>query len=105
MLEPKLLVMDEPCAGLDFHEREKLLVDLGKLASRDTMLVYVTHHIEEIIPLFTHVALVHDGQITAAGPKEEVLNKELLSQIYDWPVEMDWVSGRPWIRPVSGGNE
>lgn len=104
MLEPKLLVMDEPCAGLDFHEREKLLIDLGRLADRDMMLVYVTHHIEEIIPLFTHVALVCDGQITAAGPKEEVLNKELLSQLYDWPVEMDWVSGRPWIRAVSGGN-
>ena len=69
-----------PAQDLTFM-REKLLIDLGKLASRDTMLVYVTHHIEEIIPLFTHVALVHDGQITAAGPKEEVLNKELLSQI------------------------
>ncbi|BBH19899.1 ABC transporter ATP-binding protein [Paenibacillus baekrokdamisoli] len=105
MSEPKLIVMDEPCAGLDFHEREKLLIDLGRLADRDIMIVYVTHHTEEIIPLFTHVALIHDGQITAAGPKEEVLTTERLSQTYDWPVELEWANERPWIRASAGGNK
>jgi iron complex transport system ATP-binding protein len=105
MADPKLLVMDEPCAGLDLHEREKLLLDLGKLSGRGLMVVYVTHHLEEIIPLFTHVALIHEGRITAAGPKEEVLNGEALSRAYDWPVEVDWVNDRPWIRAVSGGVE
>ncbi|GGD63836.1 ABC transporter ATP-binding protein [Paenibacillus nasutitermitis] len=105
MSNPKLLIMDEPCAGLDLHEREKLLVDLGRLTDRGLMVVYVTHHLEEIIPLFTHVALLHEGRITAAGPKEEVLSAEALSQAYDWPVEVEWVDGRPWIRAVakSGG--
>ncbi|QHW34520.1 ATP-binding cassette domain-containing protein [Paenibacillus rhizovicinus] len=103
MLNPKLLIMDEPCAGLDLYEREKLLIDLGRLSERDMMVVYVTHHMEEIIPLFTHVALVQNGEIVAAGPKKEVLSAEWLSTAYDWPVEVHWADDRPWIRALSGG--
>jgi iron complex transport system ATP-binding protein len=103
MSDPKLLIMDEPCSGLDLYEREKLLADLGRLAGGDLTVVYVTHHIEEIIPLFTHVALVHDGRIAAAGPKEAVLTSETLSGAYDCPVEVEWAHGRPWIRVAPGG--
>lgn len=105
MADPKLLIMDEPCAGLDLHEREKLLADLGRLKERDITVVYVTHHLEEIIPLFTHVALVQDGLISAAGPKEEVLSSDLLSRAYEWPVEVEWAYGRPWIKASSGGEQ
>ncbi|EFM12094.1 ABC transporter related protein [Paenibacillus curdlanolyticus YK9] len=98
MQDPKLLIMDEPCAGLDLFEREKLLVDLDQLRKRDITVIYVTHHIEEIVPLFTHVALVHNGTIAAAGTKEEVLKPEVLSQAYDLPILVDWHDGRPWIR-------
>ncbi|QHT61666.1 ATP-binding cassette domain-containing protein [Paenibacillus lycopersici] len=103
MQNPKLLIMDEPCAGLDLYEREKLLIDLGRLSERDMMVVYVTHHMEEIIPLFTHVALVQNGEIVAAGPKKDVLSAEWLSAAYDWPVEVQWADDRPWIRALSGG--
>ncbi|WP_090985501.1 ABC transporter ATP-binding protein [Paenibacillus sp. CF384] len=105
MSNPKLLIMDEPCAGLDLYEREKLLIDLNRLAERDITVVYVTHHMEEIIPLFTHVALVQDGRIVAAGPKKEVLSPEWLSRAYDWPVEVEWADDRPWIRALSGGKQ
>lgn len=105
MAEPKLLIMDEPCAGLDLHEREKLLAHLGRLKDRDITVVYVTHHLEEIIPLFTHAALVREGLISAAGAKEEVLRSDLLSQAYDWPIEVEWAYGRPWIKASPGGEQ
>ncbi|WP_308634324.1 ABC transporter ATP-binding protein [Paenibacillus silvisoli] len=105
MSNPKLLIMDEPCAGLDLYEREKLLIDLNRLSERDITVVYVTHHMEEIIPLFTHVALVQDGRIVAAGPKKEVLSPEWLSRAYDWPVAVEWADDRPWIRALSGGKQ
>ena len=98
MQEPKLLIMDEPCAGLDLYEREKLLADLELLRNRDITVIYVTHHIEEIVPLFTHVALVHEGRIAAAGTKEEVLQPSVLAGAYELPIEVDWQHGRPWIR-------
>lgn len=101
MQEPKLLIMDEPCAGLDLYEREKLLIDLDRLRNRDIMVIYVTHHIEEIVPLFTHVALVHEGRIAAAGTKEEVLTPAILRTAYELPLEVDWQHGRPWIKVES----
>nr|WP_275446188.1 ATP-binding cassette domain-containing protein [Paenibacillus sp. ACRSA] len=103
MADPKLLIMDEPCAGLDLFEREKMLAEIDRLRKRNITVVYVTHHVEEIVPLFTHVALIRDGRIAAAGPKHDVLTEETIKLTYDIPVEIQWDDGRPWIRVRSGG--
>ncbi|OAB41258.1 ABC transporter ATP-binding protein [Paenibacillus antarcticus] len=103
MGNPKLLIMDEPCAGLDLFEREKMLIEVDRLRQRDITVVYVTHHVEEIVPLFTHVALIKDGRLAGAGPKEQVLNKDMIMRTYDIPVELEWDGGRPWIKVTSGG--
>lgn len=103
MSDPKLLILDEPCAGLDLYEREKMLAEINRLKQRNTAVVYVTHHMEEIVPLFTHVALIKDGRLAGAGRKEEVLTKELIQQTYNIEVELEWDRGRPWIKVISGG--
>ncbi|TYP72540.1 ABC transporter ATP-binding protein [Paenibacillus methanolicus] len=105
MSDPRILIMDEPCAGLDLYEREKLLADLGRLSERDIAVIYVTHHMEEIISMFTHVAIVREGVIASAGPKRDVLTDEILSRAYDWPVAVEWSHGRPWIRATASGGE
>lgn len=102
MADPKLLILDEPCAGLDLYEREKFLSALEELSSRKMSMLYVTHHIEEIIPLFTHVALMADGRIVAAGAKKEVLTPELLRSAYDVNISVQWQDERPWIRVGKG---
>ncbi|CAM3866483.1 ATP-binding cassette domain-containing protein [Cohnella lubricantis] len=98
MADPQLLILDEPCAGLDLYERERFLDALAGLAKPGMSMLYVTHHIEEIIPVFTHVALMAEGRIVAAGPKREVLTPELLRSAYDVPVTVDWQNDRPWIQ-------
>lgn len=103
MAEPKLLIMDEPCSGLDLYERENLLIEIDQLRQRNMSVIYVTHHIEEIVPLFTHVALIKDGKIAAAGPKKEVLTKETIMHTYDINVDLNWDEDRPWIRVRTGG--
>lgn len=103
MSDPKLLIMDEPCAGLDLYEREKMLAEIDRLRKRNITVVYVTHHVEEIVPLFTHVALIRDGRIAAAGLKHEVLTQDTIKYTYDVPVDIQWHDGRPWIRVRSGG--
>ncbi|WP_042198535.1 ABC transporter ATP-binding protein [Paenibacillus camerounensis] len=104
MAEPKLLIMDEPCAGLDLYEREKMLAEIDKLKQRNVSVVYVTHHVEEIVPLFTHVALIRDGKLAGSGPKEQVLTKEMILATFDIPVDVEWDGGRPWIKIRPGGN-
>lgn len=103
MADPKLLIMDEPCAGLDLYEREKMLAEIDRLRQRNITVVYVTHHVEEIMPLFTHVALIREGRIAAAGNKHEVLTQDTIKHTYDIPVEIQWDHDRPWIRVRSGG--
>lgn len=98
MTSPKMLIMDEPCAGLDIFQREKLLLDIANFADLRVQIVYVTHHIEEIIPVFTHVALIDQGRIVAAGPKMEVLTQNMLRSIYQVPAEVEWQYDRPWLR-------
>ncbi|TCZ81033.1 ATP-binding cassette domain-containing protein [Paenibacillus albiflavus] len=97
MTNPEILILDEPCSGLDLYEREKLLADITELGTEMTV-VYVTHHLEEMIPLFTHVALIENGRLVAAGPKKEVLTSDNLLQVFGVPVEIDWFKDRPWIK-------
>jgi len=80
MSSPKLLILDESCAGLDLDAREDLLslVDsLGRVAASPTMIL-ATHRVEEISPVFTHVLLIKKGRIVASGPKKAVLTTENL---------------------------
>lgn len=100
MTDPSVLILDEPCSGLDLFEREQLLEDIQELGKTGILMVYVTHHIEEIVPVFTHIALMDQGKIVAQGEKKQVLTAQLLRDAYQVPVEIDWIKDRPWIHVV-----
>ena len=84
MARPRLLILDEPCAGLDPVAREHFLAFLQRLGSqRDApALVLVTHHVEEIMPAFGHALLLREGRVIAAGERSRVLTGALLSQTF-----------------------
>jgi iron complex transport system ATP-binding protein len=50
--------------------------------------VLVTHHVEEIMPVFTHALMLAGGRVTAAGSRERVLNSRVLSQMFGSPVRL-----------------
>ena len=85
MARPRLLILDEPCAGLDPVARELFLAFLQRLGSLRAApaLVLVTHHVEEIMPVFGHALLLREGRIVAAGKRSRVLTSALLSQTFD----------------------
>lgn len=84
MARPKLLILDEPCAGLDPAAREHFLQFLQRLgkSKHAPTLVLVTHHVEEIMPTFTHVLMLKDGQVMASGAKDDLLKSRMLSQAF-----------------------
>jgi iron complex transport system ATP-binding protein len=83
-----LLFLDEPAAGLDPVAREDFLKFLDTLAKgkHAPTLVLVTHHIEEVVPIFTHVLLLRAGKTLIAGPREEILTSAHLSATFGAPV-------------------
>lgn len=99
MAQNDLLILDEPCSGLDVKSREFLLRDINRFLERPRggHVIYVTHHVEEILPGFTHVALLKEGRIQAAGPRSAILTNENLSVAFDIPVQINHLHGRPWL--------
>ncbi len=96
MNEPSLLILDEPCSGLDIRAREIFLKTLEESKS-DIPFIYVTHQIEEIIPSITHVAILDNGEIVSQGNKFEVLTEENLSKLYGIDLKIEWSNDRPWL--------
>jgi len=86
----EMLFLDEPAAGLDPVAREDFFKFLGVLAKdrRAPTLVLVTHHVEEIAPLFTHVLLLRGGKTLAAGAREQVLTSARLTATFGAPVSL-----------------
>jgi iron complex transport system ATP-binding protein len=84
MARPRLLILDEPCAGLDPVARENFLQFIEQVARgpRAPSLVLVTHHVEEIMPAFTHALMLREGRVHAAGPREKVLTSANLSATF-----------------------
>ena len=88
MARLRLLFLDEPAAGLDPVAREDFLKFLSVLAksAHAPTLVLVTHHVEEIVPLFTHVLLLRGGKTLAAGTRDDMLTSAHLSATFGAPV-------------------
>ena len=99
MNSPSLLILDEPCSGLDIRAREIFLKSLEENSKNINAIpfIYVTHQIEEIVPSITHVAILDNGEIVAQGNKYEVLTDENLSKLYGIDIKIEWSNNRPWL--------
>ena len=100
MARPRLLILDEPCAGLDPVAREHFLAFIDRLGQRRNApaLLLVTHHIEEIMPVFTHALLLREGRVLAAGEKKAVLTGAGISAAFGEPLGISMRAGRYQLR-------
>jgi iron complex transport system ATP-binding protein len=96
MAQPRLLILDEPCAGLDPAAREHFLQFLQRLGRQKSAptLVLVTHHVEEIMPVFTHALILKGGRALFAGKKEAGVNAGLLSEAFNARIRLGKRAGR-----------
>lgn len=102
---PQLLILDEPCAGLDLVAREQLLQTLDHLGrSRDApTLIFVTHHLDEVMAAFSRVLLLKSGRILARGDKQRVLRSGVLSEAFGIPLDLSMEGSRYWARAKHDG--
>lgn len=80
----EVLVLDEPCAGLDPVAREHFLQFVEELTEKGSFrsLILVTHHVEEIIPAITHALVLKEGKAISQGEKRRALNSLSLSEAF-----------------------
>jgi iron complex transport system ATP-binding protein len=109
-LRPRLLLLDEPTAGLDLLAREQVLATVQRLfepvsggpsrtpAPPPPTVVFITHHVEELPPATSHVLLLSQGTVAARGTPSEVLRADVLSAVYGCPLGVREDGGRFYVQ-------
>ena len=73
VVEPRVLLLDEPLSNLDAKVRERLRIEVRRLQRRiGTTMIYVTHDQEEALAIADRVALMHAGEVVQEGGPEEI---------------------------------
>ncbi|MFC7442745.1 ABC transporter ATP-binding protein [Laceyella putida] len=103
MADPALLILDEPCVGLDLLAREQVLRMIEGIATQPDAptLIYVTHYIEEVMPCFSKTLLLKQGCVHTQGQTSEVLTSSGLSRFFGVPLEVSRRQGRYWLDHMS----
>ncbi len=88
---PGLIVLDEPSARLDLGGREQLITSLAELIADPAAppLVLVTHHVDDVPLGMTHALLLRDGRVLIAGPIDDVLTADSLSECFSTPLVLE----------------
>lgn len=95
MAEGEILLLDEPCSGLDILSKAKVLYEMERLAKEGKTIICVTHHIDEILPIFNKALLLKDGQVHSKGKIETIFSDENLSDFLGVPVKVSHMD-RTW---------
>ncbi|MFM1652966.1 ABC transporter ATP-binding protein [Brevibacillus sp. B_LB10_24] len=100
MADPQILILDEPCNGLDLFSRERLLDSIHDLTLQPNTptLIYVTHHTEEILTVFSHTLLLRRGEVFRQGDTVQVMNSATLSSFFEAPVTVECHDRRYYVR-------
>ncbi len=84
MAEPLVLLLDEPAVGLDIKARNNLLESTSKICKETkTTVIYITHHIDEIVKEIDNVFLIKSGQVFKQGKKKSILTKGNLDRLFE----------------------
>ena len=80
---PRLLILDEPFAGIDAGSRKKLAESIAELVRQGLQIVLVTHRAEEILPFISNIILIKNGKVLMQGKRNDILTTENLNRLYD----------------------
>lgn len=102
VIRPRLLLLDEPTAGLDLLAREQVLATVQRMFESDATepppaTIFITHHIEELPPATSQVLLLSQGAPAAVGTPDQVLRAEVLSPVYGCPLQVRRSNGRHYV--------
>jgi iron complex transport system ATP-binding protein len=104
--EPRALILDEPTASLDVRHEMELLELFRTLVDQGMAALVITHHLNLAARFADHILLLREGVLVAEGPPAMVLSREVVGQVFDWPVAVTpWCDGSPQIVPLRPGEQ
>lgn len=80
--DPKLLMLDEPCAGMIEDERTELVHLIRKICDAGTPVLLVEHHMKMVMEVCHHVVVLNLGEKIAEGRPEEIQQNEAVIEAY-----------------------
>ena len=80
--EPKIILLDEPFAGIDPIAIEDIKNVLKKLSNNNIGILITDHNVRETLEICDQAAIINNGEIIAQGVKEELINNELVKKVY-----------------------
>jgi iron complex transport system ATP-binding protein len=89
MHDPEVLLLDEAVSNLDFPSRHLYRQTLEQLNEQGKTIILATHELSEVIPAIQRIVVMKEGKIVADGPKKEILQESLLSDVYQSRVFVD----------------
>ena len=85
--EPEMLLLDEPTASLDWKAQKEILELVKKIhETQNLTTMFVTHDLNALPDVCDRVVLMKGGRIWQQGKPEEMLEQDILSQLYDAPI-------------------
>ena len=86
---PKLLILDEPCTGLDLYNRAHLFAIIGELAEKsDITIISVTHYVDEVLDIFKKALFLKQGMAAACGDVADVFTSDVFSRLIEYPITL-----------------
>ena len=80
--KPKIILLDEPFAGIDPLAIDDIKNVLNKLANSDIGILITDHNVRETLEICNQAAIINNGEIIAQGIKQELISNDLVKQVY-----------------------
>lgn len=99
--EPRVLVLDEPTTSLDVRHEMELFELVRGLVDGGLAGMVITHHVNLAARFADRMMLLSAGRLAAEGTPAEVLRRETLREVFEWPVAVTtWCDGSPQVVPL-----
>ena len=102
--EPAMLLLDEPTASLDVRHEMEILELIRGLVNHGLAGLVITHQLNLAARFADRMMLLSEGRVVAEGTPGEVLRKDIVSGVFQWPVAVTtWCDGSPQVVPLRPG--
>jgi iron complex transport system ATP-binding protein len=104
--QPRILVLDEPTASLDVRHQMEVFELVRTLVTDGLAGLVVTHELNLAARFADRVVLLNQGRVVADGTPSAVLRREILTDVFQWPVAVTtWSDGSPQVIPLRVGEQ